>query len=131
MKSRRVSIHYPSFIYINHQPFLDHLEHLNPQNYKETMSRLGPERTPLASFGTTRGSADTLIARINARLLDQFKGQTIRLTAKVIKLSGDTATVEASDGGQVRLSYAIILGSHSSCIPSPLFILFGENQADE
>jgi hypothetical protein len=36
-------------------------------------------------------------------LLEQFKGQTVRLTAKVIKLSGDTATVEASDGGQVGL----------------------------
>jgi hypothetical protein len=44
-----------------------------------------------------------MIARINARLLDQYKGQTIRLTAKIIKLNGETATVEASDGGQVSL----------------------------
>jgi len=42
-----------------------------------------------------------ITARINARLLDQYKGQTIRLTAKIIKLEGETATVEASDGGQV------------------------------
>jgi replication factor A3 len=41
------------------------------------------------------------IARINSRLLESYKGQTIRLTAKVIKLNGETATVEASDGGQV------------------------------
>ena len=42
-----------------------------------------------------------VLARINAGLLQQFKGQTVRLTAKVIKLTGETATVEASDGGQV------------------------------
>lgn len=47
------------------------------------MSRLGPE------------------PRINSRLLSQYKGQTIRLTAKVLKLSGDTATVQASDGGEI------------------------------
>jgi len=50
----------------------------------------------------------TFVARINSRLLDQFKGQTVRLTAKVIKLSGDTATVEASDGGQVCLSSPLL-----------------------
>ncbi|RXK39519.1 hypothetical protein M231_03188 [Tremella mesenterica] len=47
------------------------------------MSRLGPE------------------PRINSRLLSQFKGQTVRLTVKVVKLNGDTATVEASDGGPI------------------------------
>jgi hypothetical protein len=50
-----------------------------------------------------------MIARINARLLDQYKGQTIRLTAKIIKLNGETATVEASDGGQVSLSFILPL----------------------
>lgn len=42
-----------------------------------------------------------MVARINAGLLQKYKGQTVRLTAKVIKLTGETATVEASDGGQV------------------------------
>jgi len=58
-----------------------------------------------------------MIARINARLLDQYKGQTIRLTAKIINLNGETATVEASDGGQVSL----LLFSRS---PSPLYSFF-------
>ena len=49
-------------------------------------------------------SADDLPARINSRLLSQYKGQTVRLTAKVLKLSGDTATVQASDGGEVSRS---------------------------
>lgn len=50
------------------------------------------------------GTKLTLLARINAGLLQSFKGQTVRLTAKVIKLTGETATVEASDGGQVGSS---------------------------
>jgi hypothetical protein len=71
------------------------------------MSRLGPERMSLLSLTVFEvegiGGIDE-IARINSRLLDQYKGQTVRLTAKIIKLDGDTATVEASDGGQVSLS---------------------------
>jgi hypothetical protein len=50
-----------------------------------------------------------MAARINSRLLDQYKGQTIRLTAKIIKLEGETATVEASDGGQVGLLLLLLL----------------------
>ena len=40
-------------------------------------------------------------ARINSRLLSQYKGHTVRLTAKVLKIVGETATVQASDGGEV------------------------------
>jgi replication factor A3 len=47
-----------------------------------------------------------MVARVNSRLLEQYKGQTVRLTAKIIKLSGETATVEATDGGQV--SFVIV-----------------------
>ncbi|OCF71850.1 replication factor A3 [Kwoniella mangroviensis CBS 8886] len=36
--------------------------------------------------------------RINSKYLTQHRGEVVRLTAKVIKLSGDTATVETSDG---------------------------------
>ncbi|KAK1925038.1 replication factor A protein 3 [Papiliotrema laurentii] len=39
--------------------------------------------------------------RINSRLLNKYQGQTVRLTAKVVNVNGDTATVEASDGGQI------------------------------
>lgn len=52
----------------------------------------------------TKERRTNVIARINARLLETYKGQTVRLTAKVIKLDGETATVEASDGGQVSSS---------------------------
>ena len=51
----------------------------------------------------------TLIARINSRLLSQYKGHTVRLTAKVLKLVGDTATVQASDGGEVRGCYPCLI----------------------
>ncbi len=44
------------------------------------------------------------LARINSRLLSQYKGHTVRLTGKVLKMVGDTATVQASDGGEVSLS---------------------------
>ncbi|ORX39890.1 replication factor A protein 3 [Kockovaella imperatae] len=39
--------------------------------------------------------------RINASLLAKYRGQTVRLPAKVVKIVGSTATVEASDGGQI------------------------------
>ncbi|ORY23052.1 replication factor A protein 3 [Naematelia encephala] len=44
--------------------------------------------------------------RINARLIPQFKGQTVRFTAKVLKMSGDTATVESSDKQEVGVILA-------------------------
>ncbi|WVF72158.1 hypothetical protein IAT40_006970 [Kwoniella sp. CBS 6097] len=47
------------------------------------MSRLGPE------------------PRINAKYISQHKGENVRLTAKVVKISGETITVETSDGGQL------------------------------
>ncbi|CAD6569607.1 MAG: hypothetical protein TREMPRED_005329 [Tremellales sp. Tagirdzhanova-0007] len=41
--------------------------------------------------------------RINSRLLSQYKGHTVRLTAKVLKIVGETATVQASDGGEIGI----------------------------
>jgi len=62
------------------------------------MSRLGPEREFTPHFLEL-----TTPARINSKYLTQHKGQTVRLAGKVIKLSGDTAIVEASDGPEVSL----------------------------
>ncbi|KLT45676.1 putative single-stranded DNA binding protein 12k chain [Cutaneotrichosporon oleaginosum] len=42
--------------------------------------------------------------RVNARYLSEHRGQTVRLVAKVVNLVGDTATVEASDGGEVAVN---------------------------
>ncbi|KAL1409691.1 hypothetical protein Q8F55_003687 [Vanrija albida] len=50
------------------------------------MSRLGPE------------------PRVNSKYLSQHRGQVVRLTAKVVRLVGDTATVEASDGGEIGIT---------------------------
>lgn len=50
-----------------------------------------------------------LQVRVNSKTLSQHKGKTIRLTAKVVKIVGDVATVEASDGGEVRCR---ILATH-------------------
>ncbi|OCF35457.1 replication factor A3 [Kwoniella heveanensis CBS 569] len=47
------------------------------------MSRLGPE------------------PRINSKYIAHHRGENVRLTAKVVKISGDTITVETSDGGQL------------------------------
>ncbi|TXT06076.1 hypothetical protein VHUM_03549 [Vanrija humicola] len=44
-------------------------------------------------------------ARVNSKHLSEHRGQVVRLTAKVIRLVGDTATVEASDGGEVSASH--------------------------
>lgn len=85
-------------------------------SYSQAMSRLGPEREFCAHLN--KPDADTLVgipplvasARVNSRFLGEHRGQTVRLTAKVTKLVGDTATVEASDGGEVRVPHA------SSCL---------------
>ncbi|CDZ96329.1 RPA3 [Phaffia rhodozyma] len=49
----------------------------------------------MASFSNT--------PRVNSALLNEYRGKTVRLTCKIIKLNGDTAVVEASDQGQVDL----------------------------
>ncbi|WVQ71696.1 hypothetical protein IAR50_001237 [Cryptococcus sp. DSM 104548] len=49
------------------------------------MARLGPE------------------PRINSRYLNDHIGQTVRVTAKVVSVSGDTATIQTSDGGSVGI----------------------------
>ncbi|KAG7530718.1 hypothetical protein FFLO_04826 [Filobasidium floriforme] len=41
--------------------------------------------------------------RVNAARLAQYKSQTVRLTGKVVRMDGDTAIIEASDGGQVQI----------------------------
>ncbi|WOO79716.1 Replication factor A protein 3 [Vanrija pseudolonga] len=59
-------------------------------------SRLGPE------------------ARVNSKHLSEHRGQVVRLTAKVLNLVGDTATVEASDGGEdmhIEGTYVEIIGN--------------------
>lgn len=73
-----------------------------------------------------RGYYADHIARINSRLLESYTGQTIRLTAKVIKLNGETATVEASDGGQVSLVsiFSLLSFSTSSLIIFCIILFF-------
>ncbi|KAL6300385.1 replication factor A protein 3 [Sparassis latifolia] len=47
--------------------------------------------------------ADHVSPRVNsARLADHIK-QTVRLTCKTLKFKGDTAIVQASDGGEVEI----------------------------
>ncbi|KAG2154264.1 replication factor A protein 3 [Suillus bovinus] len=41
--------------------------------------------------------------RVNSARLAGMKGKTVRLPCKVLRLSDDTAIVEASDGGQVEI----------------------------
>ncbi|KAI0326168.1 replication factor A protein 3 [Cubamyces sp. BRFM 1775] len=41
--------------------------------------------------------------RVNKALLDNFKGQTVRLIAKIRSVRDDVAIVEASDGGEVEV----------------------------
>ncbi|WVN86804.1 uncharacterized protein L203_101977 [Cryptococcus depauperatus CBS 7841] len=49
------------------------------------MARLGPE------------------PRISSKYLDQHRGDIVRLTARVKQISGDTATLESSDGGLIGI----------------------------
>lgn len=44
---------------------------------------------------------------MNAARLAEYKTQTVRLTGKVVRMDGDTAIIEASDGGQVSHPIAI------------------------
>ncbi|KII84267.1 hypothetical protein PLICRDRAFT_701850 [Plicaturopsis crispa FD-325 SS-3] len=45
--------------------------------------------------------AEHVSTRVNSARLADYKGQTVRLTCKTIK--GESAIVEASDGGQVSV----------------------------
>jgi len=58
-----------------------------------------------SDIGAHRARKLTCAARINSRLLDKYRGQTVRLTAQVKSVSGDTAQVEAADGGTVSVRY--------------------------
>lgn len=46
-------------------------------------------------------AANLATSRVNATFLPKFVGRDVRLPARVLHVSGGTATVEASDGGQV------------------------------
>jgi hypothetical protein len=48
---------------------------------------------------------------VNSARLAQYKGQTIRLTGKVVRMDGDTAVIEASDGGQASRLLGHFMGS--------------------
>ncbi|KAI0720731.1 replication factor A protein 3 [Cerioporus squamosus] len=48
--------------------------------------------------------ADQRSPRVNKALMANFKGQTVRLTAKLITFKDGRAIVEATDGGQVEVS---------------------------
>ncbi|KZT69974.1 replication factor A protein 3 [Daedalea quercina L-15889] len=48
--------------------------------------------------------------RVNAARLGKYIGRTIRLTCKVVRSQGDTAIVQASDGGEV--SVRLTQGTH-------------------
>ncbi|KAI8388674.1 replication factor A protein 3 [Radiomyces spectabilis] len=39
--------------------------------------------------------------RINSQLRENYVGQTVRVVGKVLSFSGDTAVLEATDGGQI------------------------------
>ena len=77
------------------------------------MSRPGPERLSFRTvlYETEGGKRVLTIARINSKLLDQYKGQTVRLTGKILQVNGDTATLEAADGGQVSVQRNLEHGS--------------------
>ncbi|KDQ58605.1 hypothetical protein JAAARDRAFT_69068 [Jaapia argillacea MUCL 33604] len=47
--------------------------------------------------------AEHVSTRVNSARLPQYVGRTVRLACKVLKLQGETALVEASDGGQVHV----------------------------
>ncbi|KAJ8594501.1 replication factor A protein 3 [Rhizopogon salebrosus TDB-379] len=47
--------------------------------------------------------SDQISMRVNAGRLASLTGNTVRLPCKVLRLSDDTAIVEASDGGQVEI----------------------------
>lgn len=41
--------------------------------------------------------------RVNSARLGQYVSRTVRLTCKTLKVQGDTAVVQASDGGEVQV----------------------------
>lgn len=60
--------------------------------------------TYLLTIGFCAGIWIDFVARINSKHLSEHRGEIVRLIAKVATLSGDTATLETSDGGTVSLA---------------------------
>ncbi|KAI0078331.1 replication factor A protein 3 [Panus rudis PR-1116 ss-1] len=48
-------------------------------------------------------SSELTSPRVNSARLADYIGRNVRLTCKVLKVSSDSALVEASDGGQVKI----------------------------
>ncbi|KAG9005510.1 hypothetical protein FRB94_001516 [Tulasnella sp. JGI-2019a] len=46
---------------------------------------------------------ESVTPRVNSALMAKYVGRTVRLTCKIIKLQGETAIVQAADGGQVTV----------------------------
>ncbi|EDR08063.1 uncharacterized protein LACBIDRAFT_297715 [Laccaria bicolor S238N-H82] len=46
---------------------------------------------------------NALSVRVNSARMPKFLNKHVRLPCKVLKLSGDSATVQASDGGEVNV----------------------------
>lgn len=63
--------------------------------------RLEDPRPCLTGSGAGWPAILTWTVRVNSKTLSEHKGKTVRLTAKVVKIVGDVATVEACDGGEV------------------------------
>ncbi|PFH53755.1 hypothetical protein AMATHDRAFT_136655 [Amanita thiersii Skay4041] len=48
-------------------------------------------------------SREHIAPRVNAALFPRYVGQVVRLTCKRLAVHGDTATVQASDGGELHV----------------------------
>jgi len=47
--------------------------------------------------------AEHVAPRVNSARLNNYVGRPVRLTCKVLRLQGDVAIVEATDGGQIEV----------------------------
>ncbi|KAF8524285.1 replication factor A protein 3 [Hysterangium stoloniferum] len=65
--------------------------------------------------------ADIQSPHTNSARLSNYIGRTVRLWAKVLKLQGDTAIVQASDGGEVRIKL-----SRTSNMSDPFIEIVGK-----
>jgi len=63
----------------------------------------------------------TASTRVNSALLPRFTGKNVRLACRPIKFMGDSATVAASDGGEVTVT----LRSDTHMAPDTFYEVLG------
>ena len=100
---------HPAFIH--HQPTSNRQSTSDGARFQIIISILHPRARrspcPLLAQQTTFMASEAT-PRVNAKYLDSFTNQTVRILGKVVSLRGETATIDASGSVNLHLNRVIL-----------------------